>query len=127
MESSLSSDQVTLRVASESFSLAYLLERGIDCTRQGSYVEGAAFFVLARERLTPDQMHLAVEIDAFLQIAMSLRDTTTDENELAMGYTVPQERLRRGRSSTWCYEPATNLIGDVFRHPPSVAPTRGST
>ncbi len=67
LESSLSSDQVTLRVASESFSLAYLLERGIDCTRQGSYVEGAAFFVLARERLTPDQMHLAVEIDAFLQ------------------------------------------------------------
>src|SRR5947209_8633441 len=60
----------------------------------------------------------------FREIAMSLRDTTTDENELAMGYTVPQERLRRGRSSTWCYEPATNLIGDVFRHPPSVAPTR---
>ena len=55
---------------------------------------------------------------------MSLRDTTSDENELAMGYTVPQERLRRGRSSTWCYEPATNLIGDVFRHPPSVAPNR---
>ena len=55
MESSLSSDQVTLRVASESFSLAYLLERGIDFTRQGSYVEGAAFFVLARERLTPDK------------------------------------------------------------------------
>src|SRR5439155_5438552 len=62
--------------------------------------------------------------EPLLQIAMSLRDTTTDENELAMGYTVPQERLRRGRSSTWCYEPATNLIGDVFRHPPSVAPNR---
>ncbi len=51
-----------------------------------------------------------------VQIAMSLRDTTTDENELAMGYTVPQERLRRGRSSTWCYEPATNLIGDEGKH-----------
>jgi hypothetical protein len=25
-----------------------------------------------------------------VQIAMSLRDTTTDENELAMGYTVPR-------------------------------------
>ena len=35
-----------------------------------------------------------------VQIAMFLRDTTTDENELAMGYTVPQERLRRGRSET---------------------------
>jgi DNA-binding SARP family transcriptional activator len=67
MESSLSSDQVTPRVASESYSLLYLLERGIDCTRQGSYVEGAAFFELARERLTPDQMHLAVMLDAFLQ------------------------------------------------------------
>ena len=60
----------------------------------------------------PGRLHYS----KIVQIAMSLRDTTTDENELAVGYTVPQERLRRGRSSTWCYEPATNLIGDVFRH-----------
>ncbi len=67
MESSLSSNQVTPTAASEALSLAFLLERGIDCTRQGSYVEGAVFFVLARERLTPDQVHLAVVLDAFLQ------------------------------------------------------------
>jgi DNA-binding SARP family transcriptional activator len=67
MESSLSSNQVTPTAASEALSLAFLLKRGIDCTRQGSYVEGAAFFVLARERLTPDQMHLAIVLDAFLQ------------------------------------------------------------
>lgn len=67
MESSLSANQVTHTAASEALSLAFLLERGIDCTRQGSYVEGAVFFVLARERLTPDQMQLAIVIDAFLQ------------------------------------------------------------
>ena len=67
MESSLSSNQVTPTAASEALSLAFLLERGIDCTRKGSYVEGAAFFVLARERLTPDQMHLAIVLDAYLQ------------------------------------------------------------
>jgi DNA-binding SARP family transcriptional activator len=67
MESSLSSNQVTPTAACGTLSLAFLLERGIDCTRQGSYVEGAAFFVLARERLTPDQMHLAIVLDAFLQ------------------------------------------------------------
>ena len=66
MESSLSSNQVTSTAASEAFSLAFLLERGIDCTRQGSYVEGAALFVLARERLTPDQVHLAEVLDEFL-------------------------------------------------------------
>src|SRR5881392_2125579 len=62
-----------------------------------------------------------------VQIAMSLRDTTTDENELAMGYTVPRSDCAEVGARRRCYEPATNLIGDVFRHPPSVAPTRGST
>ena len=52
-----------------------------------------------------------------VQIAMSLRDTTTDENELAIGYTLFQERMRRGRSLTWCHEPATNLTGDVLAAP----------
>ena len=62
-----------------------------------------------------------------VQIAMSLRDTTTDENELTMGYTVPQERMRRGRSSTWCHEPATNLIGDVLAAPTVCGSQLGST
>jgi DNA-binding SARP family transcriptional activator len=48
-------------------SLAFLLQRGLDCTQRGSYVEGAAFFTLAREQLTPDQVHVAVLLDAFLQ------------------------------------------------------------
>ncbi len=48
-----------------------------------------------------------------VQIAMSLRDTTTDENELAMGYTVPRSACAEVGLSTWCHEPATNLIGDV--------------
>lgn len=67
MDSSLSLNQGTLIVAFEASSLAFLLERGIDYTRQGSYLEGAAFFTLAREQLTPDQMHFAELIDALLQ------------------------------------------------------------
>ena len=49
---------------------------------------------------------------------------TTDENELMMSYTVPSSECAVVGLSTWCHEPATNLIGDVFRHPPSVAPKR---
>jgi hypothetical protein len=63
--------------------------------------------------ILPQEAFMPGPLPQIGQITMSLRDTTTDENELAMGYTVPQERLRRGRSSTWCHEPATNLIGDV--------------
>ena len=67
MDSSLSSNQETLKTASEVDSLASLLERGIDCTRQGSYVEGAVFFMLVRERISPDQEHFTKVLDAFLQ------------------------------------------------------------
>src|SRR6266516_3159129 len=67
MDISLSSTQGTLTAACETSSLASLLEQGIHCIRQGHYVEGAAFFALARERFTPDQMHLADVLDAFLQ------------------------------------------------------------
>lgn len=67
MELSPSFNQENLMVASEAFSFTSLLERGIDCIRQGSYVEGAGFFVFARQQLTPDQAHFAVVIDAFLQ------------------------------------------------------------
>src|SRR5947209_19955518 len=67
MDSTLLSSQGTLKGSSETNSLASLLEHGIDCIRQGSYSEGAACFAIARERLTPDQMHCAVLLDAFLQ------------------------------------------------------------
>lgn len=61
------SNQENLRVASEAFSLVSLLERGINCARQGSYVEAAAFFVLAREGVAADQVHFVDLINAFLQ------------------------------------------------------------
>lgn len=67
MDSSHSPNQASPILASEAFSLASLLGRGIDCTRQGSYIEGAAYFVLARERLTPDHVHCEALIDTFLQ------------------------------------------------------------
>ena len=48
-------------------SFTSLLERGIECARQGSFTEGVTFFTLAREQLPPDQTHLAAMLDAFIQ------------------------------------------------------------
>src|SRR5437016_3705232 len=67
MDSPLSPERDTLIVASETSSLGRLLESGFLCVRQGRYVEGVAFFALARERLPPDQAHLAAVLDAFTQ------------------------------------------------------------
>ena len=67
MGSPLSSNVEALVDPPAIHSLVPLLQHGIDCTEQGSYLEGAAFFAVARERLTPDQMGYAVLLDAFLQ------------------------------------------------------------
>ncbi len=67
MDSRLSSEQDILVVASESSPPGRLLESGFLCIRQGRYVEGLTFFALARERLSPDQAHLAAALDAFTQ------------------------------------------------------------
>jgi hypothetical protein len=56
MDTSHSSDQTNHMATPEASTLSYLLERGVDCTRQGSFIEGATLFELAREQLTPDQM-----------------------------------------------------------------------
>src|SRR5712691_7341317 len=67
MDSPLLPERDTLIVASETSSPGRLLESGFLCVRQGRYVEGLAFFALARERLSPDQAHLAAVLDAFIQ------------------------------------------------------------
>src|SRR5947209_20286953 len=67
MDAPLLPERDTLMVASEVSSPGRLLESGFLCVRQGRYVEGLAFFALARERLSPDQAHLAVVLDAFTQ------------------------------------------------------------
>ncbi len=67
MNSPLLPERDTLIVASEASSPGCLLESGFLCVRQGRYVEGLAFFVLARERLSPAQAHLAAVLDAFIQ------------------------------------------------------------
>src|SRR5436305_7702775 len=67
MDISPSSTQGKLTAGCETSSLASLIEQGINCIKQGHNVEGAAFFAHARERFTPDQMHLADLLDAFLQ------------------------------------------------------------
>ena len=62
MNSPLLPERDTLIVASEASSPGCLLESGFLCVRQGRYIEGLAFFALARERLSPDQMSLALSI-----------------------------------------------------------------
>jgi DNA-binding SARP family transcriptional activator len=48
-------------------SVVSLLEGGLNCIRQGRSTEGLIFLALARERLTPDQVQLAVVLDTFIQ------------------------------------------------------------
>src|SRR5436190_3928912 len=67
MEPSLSFNQETLTGLFEAYSPDILLERGIDCTRQGRDVEGMMYFALAREQLSPDQTHFAAVLDTFIQ------------------------------------------------------------
>ena len=40
--------------------------------------------------ILPQEIFMPGSFPPIVQIAMSLRDTTTDENELVMGYTVPR-------------------------------------
>src|SRR5713226_2265363 len=67
MVSPLSPERDALAAASETSSPGRLLESGFLCVRQGRYVEGVTFFALAREKLPPDQAHLAIVIDAFTE------------------------------------------------------------
>jgi DNA-binding SARP family transcriptional activator len=48
-----------------------LLESGLDYIRQGRHAQGVAYFALARERLSPDLMHLAAVLDKFFQDYLS--------------------------------------------------------
>ncbi len=67
MDSSLSTDHETRIAASEASTVFSLLERGIQCARQGAYAEGVAFFVLAREHLTSESAALAAALDAIVK------------------------------------------------------------
>ncbi len=67
MDSPLLPEQDSLIVASEASSPGRLLESGFLCVRQGRYAEGASFFALAREKLSPDQAYLAAVLDVFTQ------------------------------------------------------------
>jgi hypothetical protein len=67
MGSPLSSERDAFVVASESSSPGRLLETGCHYIRQGRYVEGVAMFAFARERISPDQSHVVVILDAFMK------------------------------------------------------------
>src|SRR5258706_1968879 len=63
MNSSLSSYEEALTIASEESSLSHLLTFGLRCFRQGRYAEGIICFALVREKLPPEQIQLAAELD----------------------------------------------------------------
>src|SRR5260221_2313686 len=67
MNSLFPSNRGVPNIAPEGFSLVHLLKLGQECFREGSYVEGLAFFALARETLSPNEMDLAAILDAFTQ------------------------------------------------------------
>lgn len=67
MDPSRSIDQGTRTVASRISSPTSLLEQGLDYFLQGRHVEGISRCALAREGLSPEQVHFAAVIDAFLE------------------------------------------------------------
>jgi DNA-binding SARP family transcriptional activator len=67
MDSLRSFNQGTLTGMSEAFSPTALLERGIQCFREGCFVEGVTCLALARESLSAEQMQFAAALDAFIQ------------------------------------------------------------
>src|SRR5260370_15754437 len=67
MDSLPSSEQDALKDRLEVSSPVALLESGLNCIRQGHYSEGIAFFALARERLSPNLMHLISVLDTCIQ------------------------------------------------------------
>ncbi len=66
MTSSFSGEHPMPASVAGTSSLAFFLERGFDYVQRGYYVEGAAFLVLAREQLSPDQLELADILDTFI-------------------------------------------------------------
>ncbi|SRR6266566_31383 len=71
MESSCSPEQDALILEPDTFSSVSLAEQGLNCIEQKHYVEGAAFFRLAREHLCPDQVQLSTTLDALNKTIMS--------------------------------------------------------
>jgi DNA-binding SARP family transcriptional activator len=67
MDSSPLLEQHSLAGNSEGSSLLFLLKRGLDYIQRGHDAEGVAILALAREQLSPDQVHLADVLDAFLE------------------------------------------------------------
>jgi DNA-binding SARP family transcriptional activator len=60
-------EQGALTGLSEASSLDVLLELGMQCFREGCFVEGVTCLALAREKLSADKMHIAAALDAFIQ------------------------------------------------------------
>src|SRR6266566_2907764 len=67
MDSSSLWNREILSRASEGSSLVHLLTYGLKCFRDGHHDEGLTFFALARESLTPNQIHLTTILDALTQ------------------------------------------------------------
>src|SRR6266566_6340331 len=68
MNSLFSSYERALTIASEESSLSHLLTFGLQCFRQGRYAEGITCLALVREKLPPEQIQLATELDTLIKI-----------------------------------------------------------
>src|SRR5438270_419032 len=63
MNSLFSSYESALTITSEESSLSHSLTFGLQCFRQGRYAEGITCLALVREKLPPEQVQLATELD----------------------------------------------------------------
>lgn len=71
MKSSCSPEQDASILEPDTFSSASLVQQGLNCIEQKHYVEGAAFFRLAREHIGSDQVQLATTLEALNKTIMS--------------------------------------------------------
>ena len=67
MDSLPSPGQDPLAVELDPSTTLSLLESGLNCVRQGRFLEAVAHFALVREQLSPNLMHLATVLDACIQ------------------------------------------------------------
>jgi DNA-binding SARP family transcriptional activator len=87
MESSYSPEQDVTILEPDAFSSVSYVEQGLNCIEQKHYLEGVAFFRLARERLCSDQMQLAATLEALIKTIMSYLNAQQALHEASKNFT----------------------------------------
>src|SRR5450432_4725025 len=83
----------------ENFSVAFLLERGIEHFQQKQYAEGMTLFTLVGECFTPGQTHLAGSLDLLIEEYARYSEVQQKMQELIDQFVEMQDELRACNST----------------------------